>query len=262
MTGAGMMDCKKALTEAEGDFDAAVDYLRKKGQKLSAKRAEREAKEGVVVAKVSDDKSKGVVVRLSCETDFVARNEEFVKFSEDVAQLALDKEPANEDELLGLKYGDISVKEAITEQVGKIGEKIELASYKKLDGELVVSYIHHGNRAGVVVALNKSGDKAEEAGRFVAMQITAMRPIAIDNNGVDSETIEKELEIGREQARAEGKPENILDKIAQGKLKKFYKESTLLHQAFISDQKISVKQYLESVEPGLTVTDFCHLENG
>ncbi len=262
MTGAGMMDCKKALTEAEGDFDAAVDILRKKGQKLSAKRAEREAKEGVVVAKVSDDKSKGVVVRLSCETDFVARNEEFVKFSEDVAQLALDHDPANEDELLGLKYGDITIEEAITEQVGKIGEKIELASYKKLTGDLVVSYIHHGNRAGVVVALNKEGDKAEEVGRFVAMQITAMRPIAIDENGVDSETIEKELEIGREQARAEGKPENILDKIAQGKLKKFYKESTLLHQAFISDQKISVKQYLESVEAGLTVTDFCHLENG
>ena len=262
MTGAGMMDCKKALTEADGDFDAAVDILRKKGQKLSAKRAEREAKEGVVVAKVNDQKTRGVVIRLSCETDFVARNEEFVQFSEDLATLALEKQPKNEEELLSLAFRDITVKEAITEQVGKIGEKIELASYKQLSGKLVVSYIHHGNRAGVVVAMNNTGDNAAEAGKFVAMQITAMRPIAIDSDGVDSKTIEKELEIGKEQARAEGKPENMLDKIAEGKLKKFYKEATLLNQAFISDQKKSVKQYLESVDPGLTVTDFCHLENG
>lgn len=262
MTGAGMMDCKKALTEAGGDFDTAVDILRKQGQKLSAKRAEREAKEGVVVAMVNDSKDHGVVIRLSCETDFVAKNEEFVKFAEDLTKLAIDKRPADKEALLALPYNNITVGEAITEQVGKIGEKIELANYKQLSSDLVVSYIHHGNRAGVVVGLNKTGEKAEEAGKFAAMQITAMRPIAVDKENVDAKIVSKEIEIGKEQARAEGKPEAILEKIAMGKLNKFYQEATLLNQAFISDQKTTVKQYLQSMEPGLTVTDFCHLENG
>nr|MBS0037588.1 elongation factor Ts [Saprospiraceae bacterium] len=262
MTGAGMMDCKQALTEAEGDFDAAVDILRKKGQKLSAKRAEREAKEGVVVALVDDAKSRGVVIRLSCETDFVAKNEDFVKFTEKVTQLALDKKPGGKEEILALNYGSITVGEAIVEQVGKIGEKIELAEYMRLEAPLVVSYIHFGNRAGVVVGLNKTGEKIEEAGKMVAMQIAAMRPIAVDKDDISAEVIEKEIEIGKEQARAEGKPEAILEKIALGKLNKFYQESTLLNQAFISDQKISVKQYLQSVDKELTVTGFCHTENG
>ncbi len=262
MTGAGMMDCKNALTEAEGDFDTAVDILRKKGQKLSAKRAEREAKEGVVVALVNDAKDKGVVIRLSCETDFVAKNEDFVRFTEKVTQLAIDKNPASKEELLQLPYGNITVGEAITEQVGKIGEKIELAEYLKIEAPLVVSYIHLGNRAGVAVGLNKTGEAAEEAGKMVAMQIAAMRPLAVDKEGISKETIEKEIEIGKEQARAEGKPEAILEKIALGKLQKFYKEATLLNQAFISDQKQSVKQYLQGVDKELTVTGFCHTENG
>lgn len=262
MTGAGMMDCKKALTEANGDFDEAVDILRKKGQKLSAKRAEREAKEGVVVALVNDSKDKGVVIRLSCETDFVAKNQEFVNFTEEVAKLALENQPADKDALLALPYQGITVGEAITEQVGKIGEKIELADYMTLEAPLVVPYIHFGNRAGVIVGMNKTGEAAAEAGKMVSMQVAAMRPIALDKDNVDADVIAKEIEIGKEQARAEGKPEAILEKIAMGKLNKFYQESTLLNQAFISDQKTSVRNYLKSVDSELTVTGFRHTENG
>ena len=262
MTGAGMMDCKKALTEAKGDFDEAVDILRKKGQKLSAKRAEREAKEGVVVALVNDSKDKGVVIRLSCETDFVAKNQEFVNFTEEVAKLALENQPADKEALLALPYQGITVGEAITEQVGKIGEKIELADYMTLEAPLVVPYIHFGNRAGVIVGMNKTGEAAAEAGKMVSMQVAAMRPIALDKDNVDADVIAKEIEIGKEQARAEGKPEAILEKIAMGKLNKFYQESTLLNQAFISDQKTSVRNYLKSVDSELTVTGFRHTENG
>jgi elongation factor Ts len=262
MTGAGMMDCKKALTEANGDFDEAVDILRKKGQKLSAKRAERDAKEGVVVALVNDDKTRGVVIRLSCETDFVAKNQDFVNFTEDITKLALDQQPADKAALLALPYKDVTVGEAITEQVGKIGEKIELAEYMTIEAPLVVPYIHFGNRAGVVVGMNKTNEAAAEAGKMVSMQVAAMRPIALDKDNVDAEIIAKEIEIGKEQARAEGKPEAILEKIALGKLNKFYQESTLLNQAFISDQKTSVKDYLKSVDSELTVTGFRHTENG
>lgn len=262
MTGAGMMDCKKALSESNGDFEAAIDFLRKKGQKLSAKRAEREAKEGVVIAVVNDEANRGVLIRLSCETDFVAKNDEFVEFTENIAQLALEKHPSTAEELAALKFKDITVQEAITEQVGKIGEKIELAEYRSLEAPLVVAYTHHGNRAGVIAGFNKTGDKIAEAGKLIAMQITAMRPIAVDKENVDESVIEKEIEIGKEQARQEGKPENILEKIALGKLNKFYQESTLLNQALISDQKVNVRKYLQGIDPDLTVTDFCHVENG
>jgi len=262
MTGAGMMDCKKALTEAEGNLDKAIEILRKKGQKLSAKRADREAKEGVVIAKISDDRKKGVIVKLSCETDFVAKNEDFVKLTEEFAGIALENFPGTTEELLNLAYNGITVGEKVTEQIGVIGEKLEIASYERIEADQVAPYIHMGNKAGVLVGLNKSSDSAFDAGRDVAMQVAAMRPVAVDKDGVDASTIDKEIEIGMEQARQEGKPEAMLEKIARGKLNKFFKEKTLLNQQFVKDGKKSVKDYLQSVEDGLTVTDFKHVELG
>ncbi len=262
MTGAGMMDCKKALTEAEGDFEKAIEILRKKGEKLSVKRADREATEGAVLALVSDDKSRGVIVKLSCETDFVAKNQDFVNLARSFAQLALDHFPATREELLGLKFNDVTVDEKVKEQVGVIGEKIELAAYERLEAPLVAPYIHMGNKAAVLVGLNKSNDDYYEAGRDVAMQVAAMRPIAVDKAGVDPSVVEKEIEIGKEQARQEGKPEAILEKIAMGKLNKFFKESTLLNQDFVKENKKTVSQFLHGIDKELTVTDFKHVELG
>ncbi|MEM9885868.1 MAG: translation elongation factor Ts [Bacteroidota bacterium] len=264
LTGAGMMDCKKALTEAEGDLDKAIEILRKKGQKLSAKRADREAKEGVVIAKVSDDKTKGVIVKLSCETDFVAKNEDFVKMTESFANIALENFPSTKEELLSLSFdgNGITIGDKVTEQVGVIGEKLELSAYERVEAAQVAPYVHMGNKAGVLVGLNKATDASFDAGRDVAMQVAAMRPVALDKDNVDPSIIEKEIEIGKEQARQEGKPEAILEKIAKGKLNKFFKDSTLLNQQFVKDSKKSVKEYLQSVESGLTVTDFKHIELG
>jgi elongation factor Ts len=261
MTGAGMMDCKKALAEADGDFDKAIEILRKKGQKLSVKRAEREAKEGVVIAAVSDDHKRGVIVRLSSETDFVAKNEDFIKLAQDFADLGLEKFPATKDEFMNLDYNGITVGEKVTEQVGVIGEKIELADYQRLEADYIAPYIHMGYKAGVLVGLNKAGD-FEGPGRDVAMQVAAMKPVAVDKDGVDQSIIDKEIEIGKEQARQEGKPEQIIEKIAMGKLGKFFKENTLLNQTFVKDNSMNVKQYLQSVEDGLTVTDFKHVQLG
>lgn len=261
-TGAGMMDCKKALVEAEGDFEMAIDLLRKKGQKLSAKRAEREAKEGVVLTKISDDGKKGIVVKLSCETDFVSKNENFVSLTQEFADIAMNTFPSNLDELLSQKYGEITVGEKVTEQVGVIGEKIELTDYEKLEADQVVSYVHMGNKAGVLVGLNVASNEAATAGRDVAMQVAAMHPIAVDKDGVDQSIVEKEIEIGKEQARAEGKPEQIIEKIAMGKLNKFFAERTLLNQAFVKDSKMKVKDYLKSVDGDLTVTEFKHVKLG
>jgi len=261
-TGAGMMDVKKALVEAEGDTEKAIDLLRKQGQKLSVRRAEREAKEGVVIAKVNENKDQGVVIRLSCETDFVAKNEEFVKFADRIADVALENLPESLDELLGLQMDDQDIAGHVTNQVGVIGEKIELAEYAKLEAETVIPYIHMGYRAGVIVGLNQKGDAAEEAGRNVAMQIAAMKPIALDKEGVDQAVIDREIEIGKEQARQEGKPENIIDRIAEGKLNRFFEDNTLLLQDYVKDGKQSVKEYLQSVDKELTVTDFKHLEIG
>lgn len=262
MTGAGMMDCKKALTEAAGDIEAAIEFLRKKGQKLSLKRADREAKEGVVIALVSDDSAKGIVIRLSSETDFVAKNEDFVNLAKSFAQVALDTFPADRETLLQLDYNGTTIADKVTEQVGVIGEKIELADYQKLEAECVVPYIHMGYKAGVIVGLNKSGDSHVAAGRDVAMQVAAMKPIAVDQDGVDPSVVEKEIEIGKDLARQEGKPEDLVERIALGKLGKFYKENTLLNQAFVKDSKMSVKQYLNSIEDGLTVNDFKHVKLG
>jgi elongation factor Ts len=262
MTGAGMMDCKKALAEAGGDFDKAVEVLRKQGQKLSAKRADREATEGVVLALVNDDRNRGVIIKLSSETDFVAKNEDFVKLAQEFAEIALEKFPASTEELLALPYKNITIGDKITEQVGVIGEKIELAAYERLEGEMVAPYIHMGNKAGVLIGLSKADESFFEPGRAVAMQVAAMRPVAVDEDGVDATIVEKEIEIGKEQARNEGKPEAMLEKIALGKLKKFYKESTLLNQQFVRDNKQSVSEYLRSFDPDLTVTAFKHVELG
>jgi elongation factor Ts len=261
-TGAGMMDCKKALAEAEGDFEKAIEILRKKGQKLSVKRAEREAKEGVVYAQVSDDKSKGVIVKLSCETDFVAKNEDFIDLTKQIADIALQEFPEDLDALLKLPINGISIGEKVIEQVGKIGEKIELAAYERMSAPQVVPYIHMGYKAGVIVGLNKADEKFEDAGKDVAMQVAAMKPVALDKEGVDQSIIDKEIEIGKEQARMEGKPEAILEKIALGKLNKFFKESTLLNQTFVKDSKLTVSSYLQSLDGDLTVEAFRHVALG
>lgn len=262
MTGAGMMDCKKALTEAGGDIEGAIEILRKKGQKLSVKRADREAKEGVVIAQVSDDMKRGVVIRLSCETDFVAKNEEFIQLTQDFADIALNEFPSSLDELHSLPYNDTTIGEKVTEQVGVIGEKVELADYERIEAQQVIHYIHMGFKAGVIVGLNKADNRFTEPGKDVAMQVAAMKPVAVDKDQVDESTIQKEIEIGKEQARQEGKPEAILEKIAMGKLSKFFKENTLLNQDFVKDSKKTVREYLQSFDKELTVTDFKHVQLG
>ena len=262
MTGAGMMDCKAALTEANGDVEKAIEILRLKGQKLSMKRADREAKEGVVYALVSDDAKKGVIVRLSSETDFVAKNEDFVNLAKEFAQIALDKFPADLEGLLSQPYQNITIGEKVQEQVGVIGEKIELADYQRVEAPQVVSYVHMGNKAGVLVGLNKDDAKYRDAGRDVAMQVAAMKPVALNKEGVDASIVEKEIEIGKELARQEGKPEDMLEKIALGKLNKFFKDNTLLAQAFVKDNSQSVEGYLRSIDKDLTVTEFKHVKLG
>ena len=256
MTGAGMMDCKKALTEADGDFDKAVEILRKKGQKVSASRSDRETSEGVVFIKEGDDQQEAVLISLNCETDFVAKNDDFLQAGEDILAVAFKERPASVDDLKQLKVGNLTVDEKLSELVGKIGEKIEIGSYEVLKGETVVSYIHANKKLGVLVALANTGGKGEEAGKDVAMQIAAMNPAALNEEQVDQATIDQELRIGREQAEAEGKPENMLDKIAQGRLKKFFKDNTLENQAFVKDNSLTVSKYLDSVNKGMKVTEF------
>ena len=231
-TGSGMMDCKKALTESGGDFDGAIEYLRKKGQKMAGKRADREAKEGVVIALTSDNKEKGIVVRLGCETDFVAKNEDFVSMAKEFAAIALENMPASVEDLNALPYKDgLTIAKKIEEYTGVIGEKIEISKYANLEakGGQVVPYIHMGYRAGVIVAMNKDNADFTDAGKDVAMQVAAMRPLALDKDNVDPSIVEKEIEIGKDIARQEGKPEAIIEKIAMGKLNKFYKDLSLIH---------------------------------
>lgn len=262
-TGAGMMDCKKALVEANGDINAAIEYLRKKGQKMTEKRADRDAKEGVVVALTSDDNTKGIIVRIGCETDFVAKNDDFVNFAKSVAEVALNEFAADKDALLSVAIDGQTLKDKLVERTGVIGEKIELAAYERLEAAQVVPYIHMGHKAGVIVGFNHSNDQLPEAGRNVAMQIAAMKPIAVDKDGVDATVIQKEIEIGMDQARQQGKPEAMLEKIAQGKLGKFYKEKTLLNQEYVkAEKKENVKQYIQSIDKDLTVIDFKHVTLG
>ena len=261
-TGAGMMDCKKALAATGGDFDEAVAELRKKGQKVAAKRADRDATEGVVIAKVNADNTKGIIFKLTSESDFVSKNADFVAVAEQMARVAIDNLPGDQAAFESLDYGGgQTIAEKATERTGVIGEKIEVTDYAKLEGPLVVAYNHMGNSAGVIVAFNKTGDFVD-AGRDVAMQVAAMKPIAVDKDGVDASTVEKEIEIGKEVTRNEGKPEAMLEKIATGKLNKFYKENTLLNQAFVKDGKKTVAQYLKDQDKELTVTAFRHVKLG
>jgi len=259
-TGAGMMDCKKALTETNGDFEAAIDFLRKKGAKVAASRQDRESNEGVVIARTSEDGKLGVIIELNCETDFVAKNAEFVAFANAIANRAVESNPKNIEELGQLNIDTdmdrVTIADAITDRTGKIGEKIGISKYEVVTGEKVIAYIHGNFRLGVLVALSANVTGADEAGKDVAMQIAAMNPVALDKDGVDATTIERELEIAKEQIRAEGKPEDMVEKISLGKLNKFYKDSTLLNQEFVKDPSKNVAQFLSTVEKGLTVTAF------
>jgi elongation factor Ts len=263
MTGAGLMDCKQALSENNGDFEAAIDFLRKKGAKIAAKRADREATEGAVIAKTNSEGTVGVVIVLSCETDFVAKNEGFVSFAHEIADTAIAHKPATAEALKALTVGSATLEARLMEEVAKIGEKIDVVKYEIIEAANVVPYIHGANRMGVLVELsNAPSDANIAAGKDVAMQIAAMNPVAVDKDGVDATTIERELEIGREQARQEGKPEAMIDKIAEGKLQKFYKESTLLNQEFVKDSSKTVAAMLSSVESGLTVKQFKRVQLG
>jgi len=262
ITGAGMMDCKKALTETNGDFDAAIDYLRKKGQKVSEKRADRETNEGVVVAVVSADGSFGTILGLGCETDFVAKNEDYVNFAKSISNVAMENKPATKDALLALSLDGVSIAEKITEQVGKIGEKIEITDYALITGETVVGYNHSNGKVGVLVALNQKGDNIIAAGKDITMQIAAMAPVGIDKDDVPEEIKNREIEIGREQARAEGKPEAILEKIAMGKLEAYYKDATLLNQKFVKDNAKTIRDVLAGVQKDLAVTAFKRIAIG
>lgn len=258
ITGSGMMDCKKALVEAEGNFDTAIEILRKRGQKVAANRGDRDATEGLVVAKTAANAKTGVITILSCETDFVAKNAEFQQVAEKIAEIALNSGSHTVDELLTKSFdgNGLTVGDKVIEMVGKIGEKIQVSALDVINADTVVAYNHPGNQIASLVGLNAAGDKVAEAGKDVAMQVAAMNPIAIDQSTVPASVIEKEIEIGKDLARQEGKPEEMLEKIALGKLNKFYKESTLLAQDFIKENKKSVAAYLKEVDPNLTVTAF------
>jgi elongation factor Ts len=253
ITGAGMMDCKKALVEAEGDFDLAIENLRKKGQKVAANRSDRESTEGAAVAAVNADKTSGVVITLNCETDFVGKNEGFVKLATDFANQALNYN--TKEEFLASDFNGITVAEKLIEQTGVIGEKIEIASFEKLSGAFVGSYVHSGKIA-VLVSLSANVAGADEAAKNVAMQAAAMAPIALDEAGVDSDIIAKEIEIAKDLLRQEGKPEAMIENIAKGKLGRFFKDNTLVNQDYIKDGSMSVANYIKSVDSGLTVTGF------
>jgi len=259
-TGAGMMDCKKALVEAAGDFEKATDILRKKGQKLASSRAGRAANEGVVLGTTNATKNKAFAVMLNCETDFVAQNQDVIDFAGDILQLAVDKEPATLEELKAADLNGRTVEENITDMIGKTGEKMELGSYEMVTGEKAFAYTHPGNKIAAIAALNKSDlSDIDTIGKDVVMQIAAMAPVAIDKDDVDPVIVEKEIEIGKDQARQEGKPEELLEKIAMGKLNKFFKESTLINQQFIKDSKKTVGQMLQAGDKGLAVVDFKRL---
>lgn len=256
-TGAGMMDCKNALVEANGDFEAAIDILRKKGQKIAAKRGGNDAKEGIVLAQATSDGKAGVILTLNCETDFVAKNDGYVALVQSLVDLALTHQPTTVEELKSLAYDErLNVEDKITEQIGVIGEKLDLSAYGIVHAESVVAYNHPGNQLATLVGLNEAGEEIAEAGRQVAMQVAAMSPIAINKDGVDERTIEREIEIGKELAIQEGKPAEMAEKIAMGRLNKFFQENTLLSQAFIRDNKLTVDQFLNSTAKGLTVIDF------
>jgi elongation factor Ts len=258
MTGAGMMDCKKALQEADGDFDKAVDILRKQGQKVAAKRADNEVAEGVVLVAISADGTNGKLVAFACETEPVSNVEDFKNLAKNILDKAVADDIQDKESLLSATLADgRPVSEKIVDLVGKLGEKLVIAAYENVTADQVVSYIHSNGKLGVLVAFEGvNGTDVTELGKDVAMQIAAMKPVALDKDGVDSATVEREIEVGKEQARAEGKPEAMLEKIAQGKLQKFYKDNTLLNQEFVKDSSLTIRQLLEKTAKGLTVKSF------
>ncbi|KAA3436312.1 translation elongation factor Ts [Rufibacter hautae] len=257
-TGAGMMDCKKALTEANGDFETAKDILRKQGQKIASKRADNATSEGAVLTQVNADGTVGTVIALACETEPVSKVEDFRTLAQTVLAAAVSNTSGTKEDLLATPQADgRSLQDHITDLMGKIGEKIDVVSYETVTAERVVAYNHSNGKLGVLVGLtNTGGNEVTEVGKDVAMQIAAMKPIAVDKDGVDANTIQREIEIGKEQARAEGKPEEMLEKIAQGKLNKFYKESTLLNQEFVKDPSLTIAKLLDNTSKGMTVTEF------
>jgi elongation factor Ts len=255
VTLAGMMDCKKALEEADGNFDKAIEIIRKKGQAVANKRADRDATEGAVLSKTTADNKVGVMIVLNSETDFVAKNAEFQAFANKILNAAVENKPASLEELKSLTIDGGKIGDKVIEYVGIIGEKIDLSYYDKIEAAHVQAYIHPGSKLATLVGFTKAGLDVQVY-KDVAMQVAAMNPVAVDKENVTQKMIDQELEIGREQARRDGKPEDMLDKIAQGKLAKFYKESTLLNQDFVKDNKMTIRQYLQSVNKELTVTDF------
>ena len=254
ITGAGMMDCKKALVESEGDFDLAIENLRKKGQKVAANRSDRESTEGAAIAVVNEAKTAGVVITLNCETDFVGMNESFVKMATEMANLALNFD--SKEAFLASDFHGITVADKLIEQTGVIGEKLEIRTFKKLEGAFVGSYIHSGNKIATVVSLSAAVTGGDEAARNIAMQAAAMSPIALNEEGVDAEVIAKEIEIAKDLLRQEGKPEAMIENIAKGKLGRFFKDNTLVNQDYIKDGSMSVAAYAKSIDANLVVTGF------
>ncbi len=263
MTGAGMMDCKNALVESEGDFEKAIDALRKKGQKLALKRADRDANQGIVIAKTTSDNKFAAIIMLNCETDFVAKNDEFIQYAHKILALAIESKPDSLEALKGLSIDGRMIADGVTDLIGKTGEKMELAHYEFIEAPLVYAYNHFGNRLAAILGLSKdSSEGIDDVAKHVAMQIAAMNPIALDKDGVDAETIQREIEVGKDQAREEGKAEEMLEKIAMGKLNKFYKENTLLNQEYINDSKMTIREYLQKADKDLTVIKFNRLQLG
>lgn len=253
-TGAGMMDCKKALVESEGDFEKAIEILRKKGQKVAANRADRESSEGAVIAKLNEDCTMGAIISVNCETDFVAKNDSYILLANELAEQAVMY--ANLDEFLASDFHGQTVAEKLTEQTGVIGEKIEIGAFERIEGPFLGAYIHAGNKIAAITSLSGKTDGGDEAAKSVSMQVAAMNPIALDETKVSQETIDRELEIEREILTKEGKPANIIDNILKGKMQKFYKDNTLVHQAFIKDNGMSVADYVKSVNSDLKVVGF------
>lgn len=256
MTGAGMMDCKKALIESDGDVEKAIDILRKKGQKIAAKRADKAASEGVVLAGTNEAGTFGAIVMINCETDFVAKNQDFIDFTKSVLDVALANEAKNADELNAIDMNGRSVADLISDQMGMIGESIKLGAYEIIEAPLACAYIHQGNRLATVLGLSIGDEKFAQIGHELAMQVAAMAPVAVDKDDVEQSIIDKEKEIGMDQARQEGKPEEMLEKIAMGKVNKFLKENTLLNQVFVRDGKKTVREYIGETEKNLSITGF------
>ena len=254
-TGAGIMDCKKALEESSGNFELAIEILRKKGQKVAANRADRDSSEGVTIARVSSDRTMGIIISLNCETDFVAKNNTYIQLANKLADLALGYN--TKESFLSSKFDDkLTVNEKLTEQTGVIGEKIEIGSFKFLEANYVGSYIHAGNKIASIVGLSYKDDNAEKVSKNIAMQVAAINPIALDEHGVSKDILEKEIEIAKDQLRQQGKPEAMLDNIVKGKIKRFLKDNTLVNQIFIKDNKINVSQYAFSINPKFSITGF------